>query len=278
MTQRDISIISTVYDYEGCAVEHIRKLFFQGSTLRSVPCYRRLAYLVKQGYLQSLLLPALNKYFLTPGTKAQRALSSLLKGSEMKRIRIESPLLILHKLSICDVRVALEVASKASPLFLLSDWVNESALRRSPLAVVDPETKAETLLIPDAAFSLICQPTGKQGDFLLEMDLATVSLKSTRGRLRGYLLRGKNPYPVLFVVPDSKRLNAIAQIAREEAKQLKVSPTTIWITTKDRISPETVLSAPWVVVGHAKTVSFQGLAEPVVRGDGLVFAGNGGQE
>jgi hypothetical protein len=78
MTQRDISIIAMVYDYEGCAVEHIRKVFFQGSSVRSIPCYRRLAYLVKEGYLRSLLLPALNKHFLTLGEKARSVLSSLL--------------------------------------------------------------------------------------------------------------------------------------------------------------------------------------------------------
>jgi hypothetical protein len=120
MTQRDLSIIWMVYDYEGCGVEHIRKVFFQGSTGRSIPCYRRLAYLVKEGYLRSLLLPALNKHFLNPGARARSVLSSLLKGSEMRRIRIESPLLILHKLAICDIRVSLELANKASRLFLLT--------------------------------------------------------------------------------------------------------------------------------------------------------------
>jgi hypothetical protein len=29
MTQRDMSIIWMVYDYEGCGVEHIRKVFFK---------------------------------------------------------------------------------------------------------------------------------------------------------------------------------------------------------------------------------------------------------
>jgi hypothetical protein len=120
MTQRDISIIWMVYEYEGCGVEHIRKVFFQGSSARSILCYRRLSYLVKQGYLRSLLLPALNKHFLIPGARARSVLSSLLKGSEMKRIRIEFPLLILHKLAICDFRVSLEVTSKASSLFLLT--------------------------------------------------------------------------------------------------------------------------------------------------------------
>jgi hypothetical protein len=195
----------------------------------------------------------------------------------MKRIRIESPMLILHKLAICDIRVSLELASKASPLFLLTQWVNESALRQSPLVVEDPETKKQTLLIPDAAFTLASQATGRKVDFLLEMDLATVSLKAIRGRVRGYFLCGQNPSPVLFVVPNTGRQNAIAQVALEEAKQLQANPTTIWLTTKERITPETALSAAWVVVGHAKPVTFQGLAEPIERESAVLFARNGGQ-
>jgi hypothetical protein len=277
MTQRDLNIISMVYDYEGCGVEHIRKLFFHGASERSIPCYRRLSYLIKQGYLRSLLLPALNKHFLTPGMKARAALSHLLKGSEVKRIRIESPMLILHKLAICDFRVSLELASQASPLFLLTHWINESELRRFPLTVVDPETKKQILLIPDAGFTLVSQATGRKADFFLEMDLATVSLKSIRGRVRGYFLREQNPCPVLFVVPDAKRLNAISQIALEEAKSLQANPTTIWLTQKERITPETVLSAPWVVVGHAKPVTLQGLGEPNENSSAVVVAGTGGQ-
>jgi hypothetical protein len=186
-------------------------------------------------------------------------------------------MLILHKLAICDVRVSLELASKKSSLFLLTDWVNESALRRSPLTVEDPETKKQILLIPDAGFTLISQTTGRKADFLLEMDLATVSLKAIRARVRGYFLREQNPCPVLFVVPDTKRQNAISQIAVEEAKSLQANPTTIWITTKERITPETALSAPWVAVGHAKPVTFQGLAEPIERDSAVLFARNGGQ-
>jgi hypothetical protein len=243
MTQRDLQIIAMVYDYEGCAVEHIRKAFFQGASNRSIPCYRRVSYLVKQGYLRSLLLPALNKHFLTPGAKARSVLSSLLKGSGMRRIRIESPLLILHKLAICDVRVSLELASNTSPLFLLTQWVNESTLRRSPVTVEDPETKKQIQLIPDAGFTLISQATGRSADFYLEMDMATVSLKSLRHRLRGYFLR-QHLSPVLFVVPDIKRQSAIAQVTLEEARLLKANPSTIWITTRTSITPESVFSVP----------------------------------
>jgi len=274
MTQRDVNIISMVYEYEGCGVEHIRKVFFQGSGARSIPCYRRLSYLVKQGYLRSLLLPALHKHFLTPGAKARAVLSSLLRGSPVKRIRIESPLLILHKLAICDIRVSLELASKASPLFLLTEWINESALRRAPLSVEDPETKKQLLLIPDAAFTLRSHE-GRKADFFLEMDLATVSLKHIRQRLRGYLLR-QDPSPVLFVVPDSSRQLAIAQVALEEAEVLKANPTTIWITLRKHLTLETAFSTPWVAVGHTTPVTFQGLAEPMTNSSAVVFAGNGG--
>ncbi len=86
-------------------------------------------------------------------------------------------------------------------------------------------------------------------------------------------------------MPDSSRQNAIAQVALEEARLLKANPTMIWITTKDRMTPETALSAPCVVVGRETPVTFQGLAEPVkvasdavVKENAVVFAGgNGGQ-
>jgi hypothetical protein len=129
----------------------------------------------------------------------------------------------------------------------------------------------------------VTQTTGRKADFFLEMDLATVSLKAIRQRVRGYLLR-QDPSPVLFVVPDSSRQHAIAQVALEEARLLKANPTMIWITTKDWMTPETALSAPWVVVGRETPVTFQGSAEPVEtasdaveKENAVVFAGNGGQ-
>jgi hypothetical protein len=108
------------------------------------------------------------------------------------------------------------------------------------------------------------------------MDLATVSLRHIRQRLRGYLLR-QDPSPVLFAVPDAGRQKAIAQVALEEAKDLKTNPTTIWITLRERLTPETALSATWVAAGHPTPVTFQGLAAPVNHTSAVVFAGNGGQ-
>jgi hypothetical protein len=133
--------------------------------------------------------------------------------------------------------------------------------------------KKQTLLIPDAAFTLLAQATGRKAQFYLEMDLATVSLKAIRHRVLGYLLRGKNPAPVLFVVPTTSRQQAIAQVALEEAEKLKANPTTIWITTKDRMTPETVLTAPWLVVGHAEPITLKGLVEQRKE---VVLAASGG--
>jgi hypothetical protein len=178
----------------------------------------------------------------------------------------------LHKLAICDIRVSLELASKASSLFVLSDWINESALRRASLSVEDPETKTQTRLIPDAAFTLWSH-TGRKADFFLEMDMETVSLKHIRERVRGYLLR-QDPSPVLFVVPDSSRQMAIAQVALEEAKALKANPTRIWITLREYLTQATILAAPWVAVGHTTPVTFQGLAEPITNTRTAVFAEN----
>jgi hypothetical protein len=171
--------------------------------------------------------------------------------------------------------VALEAACQVSPLFLVTEWVNESTFRQSPLVGEDPETKKQIMVIPDAGFTLVSQATGRQAEFYLELDLSTVSLKALRHRIRGYLLRHLQS-PVLFVVPDAKRQNAIASVAGVEAKRLKANPTTIWITQKAQITPETVLATPWIVVGHQTPVTLQGLAEPMTEESAVVFAGKGG--
>jgi hypothetical protein len=75
-------------------------------------------------------------------------------------------------------------------------------------------------------------------------------------------------------VPDTSRQHAIAQVALEEARLLKANPTTIWITQKAKITPEAVLSVPWLVVG-AKPVTLQGLAAPIEEERTVVIAGTG---
>jgi hypothetical protein len=108
------------------------------------------------------------------------------------------------------------------------------------------------------------------------MDLATVSLTALRARIRAYLLR-QDQSPVLFIVPNSSRQQAIARVAVEEAAKFQGNPTSVWITTKEQITPEAVLFAPWVVAGHHTPVTLNGLTEPLRKEQAVVFADQGGQ-
>ena len=74
-------------------------------------------------------------------------------------------MLILHKLAIRDIHVSLELASKASPVFLLTEWVNESALRCSPLSVEDPEAKKH-VPYSGCRFYAAVSDYGEKGGFL----------------------------------------------------------------------------------------------------------------
>jgi hypothetical protein len=277
MIQRDISIITMVYDYEGCGVEHIRAKFFPPQS--HTPCYRRIAQLTKQGYLQSTRIPAptgLGHAFITLGAKAKPLLRSLLKGeyAALRRSRLDASRYISHHLALCDVHLALELATGSSQVFTLRGWVGEGALRRSPVRVQEPTTGKMLTAVPDAMFTLSL-PAGSAATFGLELDRGTVPLERIKAqKLRVYLLRKADTMPILFVVPNQKRLTAIAQVALEEAQRLKANPTTIWITTQEHMTPATALTAPWLVVGHPQPVTFHGLAEPVEQE--VVFAASGG--
>jgi Replication-relaxation len=278
MTQRDLQIIAMVYDYEGCGVDHLRAKFF--SPQSHTPCYRRIAQLTNQGYLQGSRIPAptgLGKAFITLGANALPVLRFLLKASSLRRSRLHASRYIAHHLALCDVHLAFDLATVSSPVFTLTAWSGEGALRQAPVRVEDPQTGRTLCAVPDAAFTLSL-PDSTAATFLLELDRGTVPLdRLTAQKLRVYLLRQHNPCPVLFVVPDNRRQSAIARVALEEAQRLGANPTTIWITKLVSMTPETVFAAPWVVVGHERSVTFQELAAPVREDRPVVAAGTGGK-
>jgi hypothetical protein len=280
MTDRDMRIITMVYEYEGCGVDHLRARFFPPQS--HTPCYRRIAQLINQGYLQSSQIPAptgLGKAFITLGAKARPVLRSLLKvgASSLRRARLHASRYIAHHLALCDVHLAFDLATLFSPVFTLAAWIGEGALRQSPVRVPDPTTGRTLCAVPDAAFTLSL-PDGTAASFALELDRGTVPLDRIKTqKLRVYLLRKEHRVPVLFVVPNKQRLAAIAHVALEEAAALQANPTTIWLTQQADMTPETVLATPWVVVGHERSVTFQELAVPVGKEQTVVVAGKEGQ-
>jgi len=56
--------------------------------------------------------------------------------------------------------------------------------------------------------------------------------------------------PVLFVVPDRRRQEALARWALAEARRLGADPTIFLVTTRGALSERTVLASPiWQVAG-----------------------------
>ncbi len=200
---------------------------------------------------------------------------------------METPHAGAHHLAICDVRLSLELAcGRAFGLTL--DWVGERELRTPPVTrIADPRAQAEEgsrpdiPLIADGRFTLTL-PDGAEQTFELEVDLGTISAKRMLSKLAGYFaLSQKAPILVLWVVPDRKRLEAIANWALLLSQELGADPSIFWITTKPQITPQSVLSPIWQVIGGPEAHSLipdtpVALRQPLADNrDELVFTGGG---
>src|SRR5581483_2010131 len=102
LTQRDVLLIEMVYDYRGTTIKTLHRKFFPSNTKGSTrACYRRIAALVRAGYLCSRRLPAetgvgSGKAFLTVGPASRPILAETLglSPSELARTRLAAPAVI----------------------------------------------------------------------------------------------------------------------------------------------------------------------------------------
>ena len=266
ITPRDIKILQLVYAYDTCSAEHLCARFFGSSPTPGkygpqVTCYRRIAKLRQAGYLSGYRLPSLSgmgsgKLLLGLGPKGRKLLAEHLglSRSELKQLKqVVTPVLGAHHLAVCDVRLALELACEDRPGVSL-EWVSERELRNQPTTrVKDPRSQPEGVgapeipLIPDGQFS-ITLPHGAEQTFQLEVDLGTIPSKRMLTKLAGYLALAKDS-PILWVVPDQRRLEAIANWALKLSEGLETDPSIFWITTKAQITPQAVLGPIWRVAG-----------------------------
>ncbi len=265
LTDRDLAMLDMVFAYGGLGVQHLQKRFFPTPGARAA-CYARIAKLVHAGYLAGQRLPSQTglgsgRLFLTTGPAARPILARLrnCSVSELKRqTRMKAPVLLNHELAIVDVRLALELAVEASTVFTDVAWTPEWELRRHPASVADPDTQSSMPLVADASF--ILTTTGERGqEFLLEVDMATLSAKRLRGKLRGYLVRAQTqPMPVLWAAVHAARAAMIAQLAAEEARRLDADPTIFWVTTQASVNEQIVLAGPiWQVVGGPPALALE---------------------
>src|SRR5207248_6044036 len=96
-----------------------------------------------------------------------------LTRGELKRLRhCFVPLLWQHDAAVREFRLELELACEGSGV-ALSEWVNESELRRKPIKLKLQEAKktVSVELVPDGAFEL--QLAGKSKRYFLELDRAS---------------------------------------------------------------------------------------------------------
>jgi hypothetical protein len=172
--------------------------------------------------------------------------------------------MLSHHMAICDFRLALELAAERSSLFSPPVWVSERDCRRSPIAVLDGNSRIS--VIPDGVFSLAVIGQDIHQTFRVEVDRATiVSPIRLKQRMRGYLLEMKHRRarvaPVLFVVPTPARQVTIAHWVAEEAQATRGDPTLFWITTAGQTGQHAVLDGPiWEIVGVKAPVSIRSLA------------------
>ncbi len=266
MTARDAAVLDMVLRYGGCTVDQIRRRFFRRRGARSA-CYARLAQLRDAGLLASFRLPSQTgvgsgRAFLTLGRAGCRVLAERL-GVQLGDLRRQqqacAPLFLAHHLAIGDLRLALELASEEQTGLYLQEWIPEHELKRVPLQVAGEARPATVPLVPDGLFTL-SRGDGAQQAFLLEMDMGTVAPKRLRAKLRAYFRRpNAEAFPILFVVPDRVRQAAIAAWAAQEAAQQAADPTVVWLTTRERVDPSTILTVPiWQVVGGPQAMALDG--------------------
>lgn len=266
ITPRDIKILELVYAYDTCSAHHICQRLFgtsptPGKYGPQVTCYRRISRLGQAGYLTGYRLPSLSgigsgKLLLGLGHAGRKVLAEYLQlpRSQLKQLKhVVTPILGAHHLAVCDVRLALELACEAVPGLSL-EWVSERELRAQPIVKVkDPRPPADGLspaeipLIPDGQ-PTISLPNSAQQTFLLEVDQGTIPSKRMQSKLAGYLALSPDS-PILWVVPDARRAEAIATWALRLAARLQKDPSIFWVALKSQITPATVLGAIWRVVG-----------------------------
>lgn len=258
LTQRDSYVLHMVYDYHGCAVEHIHARLWPDASQLST-CYRRVARLLAAGYLSAQRLPSLTgvgsgKAFLTIGPLGRSLLVRLLDVPLSDVTRQSDPFSSVfyptHHLRLCDVRCALELAAARITGTTVADFLPEVELRKRPIRISDTYTvngkeKQRTItLVPDGAFRLT--QAGQMRRLLLEVDLGTIVPARLALRLRGYLRLQtlSATIPLLFITTTDQRVVQILNIVSREAVALHIDSTPIFVTTLDQVSADAVLTAP----------------------------------
>jgi len=185
----DVEILAWVYECRRVTIDQLVAL--TGRSEKTL--YRRLAKLSAEKYLHRKREFPVEKYVYTIGRGATDALIdyevALDKAEIDKRIRLRenTNLFRKHEFMLTDIHIALELASRTSPI-KLSYWTEGKELHDSVMVYENGELK-KLPVRPDAFFVLSDTRLPEEKNrraFFLEADRSTTTSKRFQRKIKGY--------------------------------------------------------------------------------------------
>jgi hypothetical protein len=284
MTRRDFDIIHAVYKYRALTTSQIEALLFPHTPGRPYSRKKRCQARLRRLFLHSWLFR--DAQYAKPSQARQPLVYTLdRKGIEHLAVELDlkpkqvgkrsSPRLasasysfLQHTLLVNELQILFEVATSREG-FELKEWRDEGTLRgyNDKVTITGPRDVKQTVaVIPDLYLWL---STGVR-DFhnFCEVDLKTVVIKYDKDegrdwkrKVKGYIEyydsgKYQQRYPaagksmrVLVVTLTEARLANIEQEAIEKVAGKR--KTRFWLTTFDRLMPDTILTEPvWKIAGR----------------------------
>lgn len=250
ITQRDVAILMALYDYRFLKTSQIKQKFF-GSKSK---CDRRLRQLFDHKLVERIQLPVSEGkaeliYALHKNGFTLLQQKGLIKHGTFYKNKISFNYLN-HALEIIRFRLVVEEAVRQNSNLKILFW------RKREELIKKFEGERIYKLIPDSLFALDT-PLGK-AYFLLEIDLATETVKTTFGKkmeqYKSYLrnklfveLFGQENFRVLVVTTTQRRLWSLVKYAEKLDTRLM-----FWFTTLNKVSLESVFFQPIWLTGDGE--------------------------
>lgn len=261
LTERDYSLLDALADYRFLSVAQAAALFFPSAQSAS----RRLHELVKAKLAVTVFMPVRpysRKTETVFGLSARGAtfLTSRHNGLRPRHLTSReqrSGLHLDHTLRRNDLRACLDRLPDQLERFCLLAWQqNPDEVRATVRVRLRKRTDTPVTIIPDGVATV---KLGSRCEvFAIEIDRGTVPVKSMWRRFRAYwkwwhdgharVRHGPVPYRVLTLVPDEKRLLALAKAAALAPEKNAPGCRLFWFTlqdTADLVNPASLVGAAW---------------------------------
>jgi hypothetical protein len=262
LTERDTEIIKAINDCQALLTQQVQTAFFNSAT----PTYTRLQKLYHHHYLERHFItqvsaaPAASIIIYTIAQLGAAVLAANFGYStgdfNFATKQVLDWKTLQHLIDHNTFRIAVLRACRDTPIITLTDWLNERYFRADPDYVHvtpargNPQNKP---LFPDG-FMILTSPHGK-ANFFVETDRGTEPLSQVKSQIeiyQEYLTSGRyqqkfqsRAVRVLMITNSQTRINNIKKVISQCG-----GGSRYWLTNRDQITPETVLSAPiWEVVG-----------------------------